>query len=189
MSDDRECPFCKESIKDEAIKCKHCHSSVPSISPKHEGVCPFCKEAIKADAIKCKHCHSMLSGDATETCGCSSTSTAQAVRSLAVPNNPGYSGNDCYYDCRDHMEGGGASSAEAYRVCQEICYISMPLPALAKSQFYRAMAPNVPGYTGNDCYSDCIQFIEDRGGSKIYAHMMCQDACLISMPFPNLAIR
>lgn len=190
MADDRECPYCKEFIKEEAVKCKHCHSSVPPIRSKHEGICPFCKESIKPDAIKCKHCSSMLGGDTTESCSCSSVVPGQRVRALAAaPNIPGYSGNDCYYDCRNHMEGRGASPAEAYRVCQEICQISMPFPSVSMPHSYRAMAPGIPGYTGNDCYADCVEFIQDRGGSDIYAHMMCQDACFISMPFPRFAFR
>lgn len=56
----RTCPFCKEDIKSEAIKCKHCHSAVAPDHPDHEGVCPYCKETINPEAIKCKHCQSSL---------------------------------------------------------------------------------------------------------------------------------
>jgi len=54
------CPYCKEEIKEDAIKCKHCHSNLTPTKPSHEGICPYCKEEIKEDAIKCKHCHSNL---------------------------------------------------------------------------------------------------------------------------------
>jgi hypothetical protein len=69
----RECPHCKEEIKAEAIKCKHCGSRVAPERPAHEGICPYCKEEIHPDAIKCKHCKSML-GDSAKSddgCGCS----------------------------------------------------------------------------------------------------------------------
>jgi hypothetical protein len=56
----RECPYCKEEIRQDAIKCKHCHSFLMPDKPSHGGICPFCKEEIKEDAIKCKHCGSSL---------------------------------------------------------------------------------------------------------------------------------
>lgn len=63
-----QCPFCKEEIRADAVKCKHCQSAVRPSTPAHEGVCPFCKEEIRKDAVKCKHCHSnLLAGG----CGCS----------------------------------------------------------------------------------------------------------------------
>jgi hypothetical protein len=52
------CPFCKESIRLTATRCKHCHAAVAPDSKAHGGVCPFCKEEIKVDAIRCRHCKS-----------------------------------------------------------------------------------------------------------------------------------
>jgi uncharacterized CHY-type Zn-finger protein len=56
----RECPYCKEEIKSEAVICKHCQSRIIPKMPKHEGICPYCKEKIQPDAVKCKHCKSIL---------------------------------------------------------------------------------------------------------------------------------
>ena len=56
----RECPYCNEDIKAEAIKCKHCGSRVQPETPRHGGVCPFCKESIKPEAVRCKHWRSDL---------------------------------------------------------------------------------------------------------------------------------
>ena len=56
----RECPYCKETIKSDAIRCKHCGSSVSPEKPSHGGTCPYCREEIKSDAIVCKHCKSDL---------------------------------------------------------------------------------------------------------------------------------
>jgi hypothetical protein len=56
----RQCPYCKEQIKGDANKCKHCGSMLPAQDPSHGGICPYCKEGILDDAIKCKHCKSLL---------------------------------------------------------------------------------------------------------------------------------
>jgi hypothetical protein len=66
----RQCPFCKEEIKADAIKCKHCGSRVTPERPAHEGICPYCKEEIHPEAIKCKHCKSTLNIDEGADCGC-----------------------------------------------------------------------------------------------------------------------
>ena len=71
MTDEKNtCPYCKENIKADAIKCKHCHSKLAENRPDHEGVCPFCKEDINPEAIKCKHCKSNFV--ASSSCKCSS---------------------------------------------------------------------------------------------------------------------
>ena len=56
----RQCPFCKEEIKADAVRCKHCQATFPPEKPTHGGVCPFCKEDINPEAIKCMHCKSNL---------------------------------------------------------------------------------------------------------------------------------
>ncbi len=52
------CIYCKEEIKIDAIKCKHCYSLIEPEKPTHKGLCPYCKEHIQPEAVKCKHCHS-----------------------------------------------------------------------------------------------------------------------------------
>ena len=66
----RDCPYCKEPIKADALKCKHCGSRVAPERPAHGGTCPYCKEAIHPEAIRCKHCHSSLNGQSAGGCGC-----------------------------------------------------------------------------------------------------------------------
>jgi hypothetical protein len=70
QSETRSCPFCKEDIKAEAVKCKYCHSRLTPERPAHEGVCPYCKEDIKPEAIKCKHCQSNLLSASESQCTC-----------------------------------------------------------------------------------------------------------------------
>jgi len=77
-----QCPFCKEQINPEAVRCKHCHATIVAAKPGHHGVCPYCKESIHPEAVRCKHCHANLLSSGA--CGCgqeSSASTTRAVRS------------------------------------------------------------------------------------------------------------
>lgn len=66
----RACPYCKEDIKADALKCKHCRSRLAPESPSHEGICPYCKESIHPQALKCKHCHSIVISLTTSGEGC-----------------------------------------------------------------------------------------------------------------------
>lgn len=70
--EDTTCPFCKEEVKADATKCKHCKSAIGADKPQHEGKCPYCKEDIKPEAVKCKHCQSMLvdGKGSAEGCDC-----------------------------------------------------------------------------------------------------------------------
>lgn len=58
--DTRECPFCKETVKSMAFKCKHCHALLIPARPSHGGLCPYCKEEVNKDAVRCKYCKSDL---------------------------------------------------------------------------------------------------------------------------------
>lgn len=72
----RDCPYCKEEIRVDAVKCKHCGSSVAPEKPAHEGTCPYCKEQIHVEAIKCKHCKSDLRSPGNSEGGCGGYSGA-----------------------------------------------------------------------------------------------------------------
>ena len=60
----KQCPYCKEEIRDEAVICKYCRSHILPDKPSHKGTCPFCKESIHPEATKCKHCGSFVGPEA-----------------------------------------------------------------------------------------------------------------------------
>ena len=56
----RPCPFCRQDVKPDAIRCKHCLADIPATTPDHQGTCPFCKEDIDPEATRCMHCKANL---------------------------------------------------------------------------------------------------------------------------------
>lgn len=78
----RQCPYCKEEIAADAIKCRYCQSF---LSSEHGGVCPYCKEEVDPDATKCPHCKSDIGPTRT-------SSMSEVSRRDFLNNLGGYSG-------------------------------------------------------------------------------------------------
>jgi hypothetical protein len=95
-SETRDCPYCKEEIKSDAVKCKHCGSWVTPERPSHKGTCPYCKEQIHPEAIKCKHCGSDLRQEGPPHCGCGQQSTSARLGIISDPRPP----TMCICTCR-----------------------------------------------------------------------------------------
>lgn len=147
----RTCEFCKEEIKPDAIKCKHCGSRLTPERPEHEGTCPLCKEQIHVEAIKCKHCKSALTGGAEGDlgCGCGGTgagSDEPSMLAMRVGLGGGYGGglgggvvtdpgHDCWGRCVDEYVNCMTTSTnrrsayycqQRFRWCQMLCPPSGP---------------------------------------------------------------
>lgn len=90
----RPCPSCREDVKADATRCRHCYGDITD-GPGHGGTCPLCREDIHPEATRCQHCKSSLvaGGD----CGCGTAPTRALTRSgpprignrviRAVPHN------------------------------------------------------------------------------------------------------
>ncbi|MDF2874729.1 MAG: hypothetical protein K0R22_1412 [Sporomusa sp.] len=59
-SDYKTCPYCKERIKKNAIRCKHCQAMIDDVVPE---LCPFCQEDILSIDKVCTHCKAELNRD------------------------------------------------------------------------------------------------------------------------------
>jgi hypothetical protein len=89
--DTRECPYCKEEVKAEAILCKHCGSRLTPEKPTHGGICPYCKESINPEATRCKHCRSSLlpGGSRPNDCGCGGDTSGSPATAFFSRLGPG----------------------------------------------------------------------------------------------------
>src|SRR5687768_5408570 len=86
----RECPYCREDIRADAVKCKHCGSRVSPSQPSHGGTCPYCKEEIHPEAIRCKHCKSWLSDESPEYRACCGGGRSQTLMRLVGSPEQGF---------------------------------------------------------------------------------------------------
>jgi hypothetical protein len=77
-STNRQCPFCREEIRADALRCRHCHAAIVPEHPDHGGTCPFCKEQINPEAIRCKHCQADLAPTTRSAGGCAGCGGGQA---------------------------------------------------------------------------------------------------------------
>jgi hypothetical protein len=106
QSKSRSCPYCKEEIKADAVRCKHCRSALSPDEPEHGGTCPYCKEEIHPEAVKCKHCGSAVGpGSSTGGCeGCGESVDAAAFMAAAAGDMGGLGGMiDIDPDCASRL--------------------------------------------------------------------------------------
>ena len=117
----KDCDYCKEEVRADAVLCKHCGSRLGSSAPDHGGTCPYCKESINPEATRCRYCGSDVSGRDAATggggcgCGCGNAGDfpmyarqayfgpRQTLRARDDASNLG--GGQCYSRCRLYCNG------------------------------------------------------------------------------------
>lgn len=122
----RQCPYCREQVRADAVRCRACGSSITPTDPGHQGTCPFCKEHIDPAATRCSHCRSDLTPVPP-------TTAMRISWGGARPGGPGLGLLDdacvtmlqnCYITCslrhpEGDMRGGCEDSCDAlYNICR-----------------------------------------------------------------------
>ncbi|KAF5420138.1 MAG: Double zinc ribbon [Candidatus Methanocomedens sp.] len=179
----RECPYCKEEILADAIKCKHCGSKLSPTMPSHEGTCPYCKEEIHREAIKCKHCQSILTTEVD--CGCqreldvlqrrfpSTLPKCHLEPRICGSSLPGYPPIICGYDyvCRY----GGVDTI----INSNVLAKSTKAAGSQQAMF----APIIPGVsdTASACNTVCLWFCprDSMGGIEAGCFLNCLSRCSV----------
>jgi hypothetical protein len=120
-SDTRECPYCRETVKQGALKCKHCGSFLPEEQPGHGGECPWCKEPVHPEAIRCKHCRSDLRAPKKTGCGCRGGVPSVMRAPIYEPGTgSGLRRHDClreYVQCRQELTQLGVPAEDSISWC------------------------------------------------------------------------
>jgi hypothetical protein len=121
-NEERSCPYCKEMIHADAIKCRYCGSALAPERPPHGGTCPYCKEQINPEAVRCRYCRSDLLGASGSGCACGGGVAGQApVTRLADGGTGDFLGiTDClqgYVNCRRALNQLGVTDEQSIRDC------------------------------------------------------------------------
>ncbi len=143
----KQCPFCREEVRADAVLCKHCRSKLGDESPDHGGQCPYCKESIHEEAVKCKHCGSSLARE-PNPCGCGGQGSRVLLRRRAPGGGYDPTGGsdctaeyeDCYLDCSFDYVDGSLRQNICFRSCDrkfEICDITGRWPGFGFGRLVR----------------------------------------------------
>lgn len=139
MAKTRECPYCREKVNLEAVRCNHCRAALVPGKPTHKGTCPYCKERIKPEAIKCKHCGSFVGSRAggqgdSDDCGCSRPLTLTVEVTSEAPTGgvetpiAGEAAMQARAGCGECKDSGGLiyRNNVAYTLGTRTCWVMVP---------------------------------------------------------------